>query len=188
MTKTFFNPQETCWVGQKVRVGFSITEIQCFSRSFRKDRRKEDGAGVNFSQQTHHPSSLVPFCPPASFLGSAILAPPIPKSFNCHLVQNCISFSERQPFLNEGTQGSESCVSFPQMDKTMAPASPFLRPLSLPFQSQARLQYLRQGGESASAPGPRAVGDTTACFCPGGRQEGAAASSASETGRVLMAG
>lgn len=79
MTKTFFNPQETCWVGQKVRAGFSITEIQCFSRSFRKDRRKEDGAGMNFSQQTHRPSSLVPFCPPASFLSSAILAPPHPQ-------------------------------------------------------------------------------------------------------------
>lgn len=71
-------------------------------------------------------------------------------------------------FSHEGTQDSENCISFHQMDEALALASPS-RPLSLPscpgldFRS-----YLRRGGEPASAPGPRSGADTTACFCPRG--------------------
>ena len=153
---------------------FLIHRRLTFFQKFPQGQKK----GVNFSQQTHHPCSLSLSLPWLPLLGRPIRHPQpqvlhlLPKAELCLLFRG----SRSSP---EGTRDSGNCVSFPQMDAAITAATP----------SSSRLDfrpYLRRGGEPASAPGPRSGGDTTACFCPGGRQEAAVASSATETGQLLM--
>lgn len=136
------------------------------SRSFLKDSKKKWWSRGELTQAIWS-LLLSPFLSPCFLSWVGLSGTPNPKSFIDCPKQAWTSFSkERTPqdSENRGSVPADSVHSRP-------PLSSSLLSLFLRVQTRCSAPYLRQGGELASAPGPRSGGDTTACFCPGGLQE-----------------
>lgn len=107
---------------------FDPQKTLCFSRSFLKDRRKEDGTGVNFDKLLTHPAESLaalqlPFLDwPARHPQPHALH--LPPQTELHLLHRDCLFS------HHGTLGSENCFAFPQTDAAFAPSLPLPPPCS----------------------------------------------------------